>query len=221
MNKVLKLAQMEDSRVWMSSDWHFNHNPKWPVPIWKMRGYNSMEEMNIDIIKSINDNVGVNDNLIYLGDMVLNTVESQFENFISRINCQSIYVLYGNHNSCVWDIYRREINKFFKNLSGIDQGDCEYEVYPFRYRNLIYVGNYLEFTVDGTKAVASHYPMSSWNGMSHGSIHCHGHIHSTKETYKLDGKTIDVGFDYHKLPISFNEIKKMMDTIPKKQEGHH
>jgi len=213
MNRVLHFRQTEESKVWLSSDFHYNHNPKWPIPIWKMRGYNSVGEMNVDIIKTINDNVKYDDIMIYLGDFMLNSSSDQFENFLSQINCQSVYMLFGNHNSCTWSNYEEHIYSIY--------GKRDIEVYPLRYRNLIYVGNYLEFSVDGSKTVASHYPLSSWNGMSHNGIHIHGHIHSTKENYKLDGKTIDVGFDYWKRPVSFDEIKQLMDKIPRKQEGHH
>ena len=218
MNRVLRFKQTESSKVWLTSDWHYNHNPKWPVPIWKMRGYNSVNEMNVDIIKSINDNVGVNDILINAGDPTLNCSESEFESLLSQIICQTVYMMWGNHSSPSWGIYQREVNKLL-NLP--ESNECVQEIYPLKYRNTIFVGNYLEISVDGFKSVVSHYPLSSWNGMSHNSLLLHGHIHSTKENYKLDGKTIDVGFDYWKRPVSFDEIKLMMDKVPRKIEGHH
>lgn len=223
MNRVLHFKQTEESRVYFSSDFHFFHNPKWTIPLWKSRGFNSAIEMTDNIIKSINDEVRITDKLFFMGDFCLNTSASQFEELLSRINCQNIYCIFGNHNSQIWDIYNRELKKMFPTTEHFSdlQDLGELEVYPFRYRNLIYVGNYLEFSVDGHKTVASHYPLSSWNGMSHNGIHIHGHIHSTTENYNLEGKTIDVGFDYWKRPVSFDEIKKIMDKIPRKQEGHH
>lgn len=206
MNRLLKLKQTENCKVWLSSDWHYNHNPPWNNPIWKQRGYNSVDEMNHSIIKSINATVRYSDILIYMGDMVLNCQENQFENFLSQINCQQIYVLFGNHNSCVWSIYEREVHNQF--------GLKDVEIYPFKYRNLIYVGNYLEFSVDGHFCCASHYPIWSFNGQHKGCYHFFGHIHSTP-TIKtnLTGRKMDVGFDYWKQPISFNDARIFLDKI--------
>ena len=213
MNRQLKFKQSEDSRVWLSSDFHLNHNPNWPTPIWRMRGYNSVEEMNYGIIKSVNDNVKSTDVLIYLGDFTLNCGSSQFENFLSQINCQSIYILYGNHNSCVWSTYEEQVYSQY--------GKKDIEIYPLNYRNLIFVGNYLEFSVDGINAIAFHYPIHSFNGQTKGRPHFYGHIHSTPETPKIEGRKMDVGFDYWKRPVSFDEAIKILDKMPIKHEGHH
>ncbi len=226
MNKELKFKQTDDSKVYLTSDWHVFHNPKWPIPIWKMRGFNSIDESNKSIINSINDTVGVDDILINLGDLTLNCSESQFEGLLSQINCQTIYLLFGNHNSPCWSVYQREIKEFFRKMDDdftATQPKPDVEIYPFKYRNIVFVGNYLEFIVDGQYFTASHYPQSSWNHMAKGSIHCHGHVHSTKEIpyVKNYGKMIDVGFDYHKKPISVDEIKKLMNNIEIKHEGHH
>lgn len=225
MNKLIKFKQTDDCKVYFSSDFHLNHSPKWPTPIWKGRGYNSVTEMNDSIIQSINDVIRSTDVLIFLGDFVLNCSDSQFEEFLSRINCQNIYMIFGNHNSCVWNVYQRKVKEFlyslndgFMNMFG-EAPDVE--VYPFKYRNITFIGNYAEVIVDGQCFTASHYPQLSWNHMSKGSIHCHGHIHSTKETYIQNGKMIDVGFDYHRKPISVDEIKKLMSNVVVKHEGHH
>lgn len=224
MNKELRFKQTDAQKVYLTSDWHIFHNPKWSIPIWKMRGFNSLEESNKHIIDSINDTVGVNDILINLGDPTLNCSESQFEELLSQIKCQTVYLLFGNHNSPCWGIYQREVKNFLSSMDddySATQPSLEVEIYPLKYRNIIFVGNYLEFIVDGQYFVASHYPQSSWNHMAKNSIHCHGHIHSTKETYVQSGKMIDVGFDYHRKPISVDEIKKYMNTISIKHEGHH
>lgn len=223
MNKELRIKQTEEQKVYFSSDFHLNHSPKWPIPIWKGRGFESVTEMNDAIIKSINDVVRSTDILIFLGDFVLNCSDSQFEEFLSRINCQNIYMLFGNHNSQVKDAYSKAVNEYLQSIYGDKhyQHSEDVEIYPVRYRNIIFVGNYLELIVDGQYFMASHYPQSSWNHMAKNSIHLHGHIHSTKETYIQNGKMIDVGFDYHRRPISVDEIKNLMRNVVVKHEGHH
>jgi calcineurin-like phosphoesterase family protein len=227
MNKELRIRQSETQKVYLTSDWHIFHNPKWPIPIWKMRGFSSLDESNRFIIESVNSKVRTDDILINLGDLTLNCSESQFEELLSQIHCQTIYCLFGNHNGPCYSIYKREVNRWlnlipdgYKYISG---NGIEPEIYPLRYRNIVFVGNYLELTVDGQYFILSHFPQSSWNHSSKGSIHCHGHVHSTKEIPYINkiGRMIDVGFDYNKKPISVNEIKTLMSKIDIKHEGHH
>ena len=90
MNRVLHFKQTDDRKVYFSSDWHLGHNPKWDVPIWKSRGFNSADEMTSGIIKSINDTIRFDDILFYGGDFCLNSTESQFESYLSRITCNNI-----------------------------------------------------------------------------------------------------------------------------------
>jgi calcineurin-like phosphoesterase family protein len=225
MNKIFRFKQTDDTKVYFHSDWHYNHAPRWDVPIWKQRGYNSVEEMNVDIIKNVNETIRAQDILIYLGDISLNCAEDQFERFISQINCQNIYTLFGNHNSPVWTIYRREIGRWLeKNYNhGLDQigepyilnQESDTEIYPFKYKNIIFIGNYAEFIVDGQHIVASHYPFMIWNKMSSQTWCLVGHSHggcSNTNTQNKYGRILDVGYDEHKKPLSFYEIKSIMDS---------
>ena len=211
MNRLLKFKQTDDSKVYFSSDFHLNHNPKWPIPIWKSRGYESVSEMNDAIIKSVNDNVRSTDILFFLGDFCLNTTESQFEEFLSRINCQQIYILFGNHNSCIQSVYEREVARCM--------GGSADEVYPFNYRNLIYIGNYQEITVDGNYFVLQHFPIHSWNYMKNGSIHGYGHQHCKNNP--TGGKRVDFGWDRDKRPYSADEIINLLKNVPILSDGGH
>jgi calcineurin-like phosphoesterase family protein len=213
MNKLLKFRQADGSKVWFGSDFHLNHNPKWPVPIWQDRGFSSVEDMNRGILKSINNNIRQTDTLIYLGDFCLNTLEHQFENLLSQIVCGNIIMLWGNHNSCVWDRYKTELKTQF--------GRNDLEVYPLQYKNITFVGNYLELYVDSQFFVVTHYPQFSWNKMSKGAIHCHGHIHSKRDIYNLPGKCRDVGFDFWRRPVAADELMRELSSVSIQHEGHH
>ena len=221
MNKELRIRQTDDSKVYFTSDFHINHNPKWLIPIWKMRGYNSVTEMNDAIIKSINDVIRSTDILFFLGDFVLNCSESQFEEFLSRINCQNIYMIFGYHNSCVWSSYQRELKKMFPTTEHFSalQGLGEVEVYPLRYRNLVFIGNYAEVIVDGHILVLSHYPIHSWNYMKKGSVHLYGHQHC--ENNPQGGRRMDVGWDGDKRPYSIDEILNVVGCIQIISDGGH
>ena len=93
MNKMIKFRQTPEQKVYFVSDLHHFHRPKWNVPLHEQRGYASGDEMDEHQISTINEIVRPNDILWHLGDLTLNCNESQFEEFISRINCQNIYCL--------------------------------------------------------------------------------------------------------------------------------
>jgi calcineurin-like phosphoesterase family protein len=214
MNRQLRFQQKHDGQVHFTSDFHLNHNPKWPVPIWKARRFDSVDEMNTAIIDSVNRNVGQDDHLFYGGDFCLNCTEEQFEQFISRIVCKNIWLLWGNHNSCTWSTYKRELAKQFP-----DFGEDDVELYPFRYKNIIFIGNYAEVVVDGRAIVFNHYPIHSWNEMKRGTIHLYGHQHC--ENNPQGGKRLDVGWDRDMRPYSANQIFAMMKDVPVLSDGGH
>jgi len=217
MNRVLHFKQNEDKKLHIVTDLHYNHNPKWPVPLWKMRGYSSVDEMNVDIITKINKQVGPDDYLLNLGDISLNCSEDKFESLISQIVCRNIYLLWGNHNSPSWGIYQRELKKEFPIL-------IEQEVYPFRYKNIIFVGNYLEAVIDGQYCVFQHFPSTIWNNMSKGAVHGCGHSHysfpNTREDYK-EAKILDCSWDNIKRPYTFAEFMTIMNTKGIRKVDHH
>jgi calcineurin-like phosphoesterase family protein len=55
--------------------------------------------------------------------------------------------------------------------------------------------------------------------MHNGAWHLYGHVHSKNEYER--GKSLDVGWDAFKAPISFREINAIMETKPILNEGHH
>ena len=68
--------------------------------------------------------------------------------------------------------------------------------------------------IDGQKIVLSHYPMADWQGMSHGSWHLHGHIHSSGGAYNEFNRKqgllrYDVGCDANgHSPVSLDELRE-------------
>ncbi len=215
MHQVLKL-KTADQNVWWTSDLHWNHSPKWEVPLHKKRGFDSVEEMNRAIINSINDNVAQNDILFHAGDLTLNCEENQFNYFLDSLVCQNIYTLFGNHPNPGYKIYTREvIAKYGEDI----------HVFPFRYKNLIFIGDYKEIMVDNQLIILNHYPLLSWNAQSSRSSwmvcgHEHGEIKELLPDYP-DKKILDVGWDVFQRPINFQELKRIMDKKQIFSAGHH
>jgi calcineurin-like phosphoesterase family protein len=56
--------------------------------------------------------------------------------------------------------------------------------------------------------ILSHYPIGSWQDLSRGSIHLHGHVHFTPDKKIGPGRMMDVGMDGSEefRPYSISEI---------------
>jgi calcineurin-like phosphoesterase family protein len=224
MNKLLKFRQTDEQKVYFVSDLHHCHNPKWKVPLWEQRGYKDVNEMNEDQIETINKIVRPNDILWHLGDLTLNCSEQQFEEFISKIKCQNIYCLWGNHNSPTWATYQRETQKVQEFLKSVYNTSELMEIYPLRYKNLIFFGNYQEMTVDGQYIILDHYPTYVFNHMKDGAWHLCGHSHYNLPFSKadnLESKVIDVGWDGKLSPYSMDELREIMNKKNIFQSGDH
>src|ERR1035437_7546634 len=150
---MINIKETDDQKLYLSADFHLNHNPKWENPIWKMRGFNSAVEMTDGIIKSVNDIVRPNDILVFLGDLCLNTTLPQFEELIARLSCQNIYMLHGNHPN---PHYKNIYLPMVKNILG-ENYTPDSEIYPLRYKNIIYIGHYAEAVLNGQMCILCHY----------------------------------------------------------------
>ena len=69
--------------IWFTSDWHFSHQKPF---IYQPRGYNSPEEMNIDLIERYNRFVAPEDEVYCLGELM------------RQLN-GLIHIIRGNHDS--------------------------------------------------------------------------------------------------------------------------
>lgn len=216
-----KFNQNNGPKVYFTSDWHLNHSPKWDVPLHETRGYTSVTDMNDDIINKINSVVRYDDILFNLGDFSLNCSENDLNSFISRINCQNVHLLWGNHNSPISKIYQREVSKFLTDRNITET----LSIYPFRYKNIVFCGDYLEINVDGKIVVMMHYPLDIWNYMKDGSYMLCGHSHYNfprTQRNSLDGLILDVGWEGKLAPYSFDEIDLIMRSKKIRiSEDHH
>ena len=211
--RPLKLNHSDDNRVFFTSDSHFNHDKEF---IYKSRGYNNRYEHNDALIAKINEVVRPQDTLIHLGDFCLNITPPEFEEILRRINCQTIYYIWGNHNSCIRRYYEDTIRT---------EVHADYEIYPYTIGKLIYLGYYKELNVNGHMIVIHHFPHQIWNQMQKGAWQLSGHSHYTNPTTQVDhpdNKILDVGWDGYGKPLSFPEIQKiMMNKNHVKRDDHH
>ncbi len=178
------------------------------------------------MIAKINEVVRPEDTLIHLGDFCLNITPPEFDSILSRINCNNILYIWGNHNSCIRRIYEDAVAGHLNivRFNGVNPNDGV-EVYPYTIGKLTYLGYYKELIVNGHMIVIHHYPHQIFNQMQKGAWQLSGHSHYTNPTTQVDypdNKILDVGWDGHGKPLSFNEIQKiMMNKVHVKQDKHH
>lgn len=73
--------------------------------------------------------------------------------------------------------------------------------------------------IDDQKIMLCHYAMRVWRASHHGSWMLYGHSHGTLSEW---GKSLDVGVDdWDYMPISFQEIKMVMDGRRPELVDHH
>lgn len=160
--------------------------------------------MNNTIVNNINKVVGKTDTLWFLGDWCFGGKNNYYQvarEFRDRINCQNIYMIWGNHD-------HRNIRDLFV--------EC-YDLF--------------ETYVENQRIVLCHYAMATWEKSHRGAWQLYGHSHSNLElwinTVMPGRRSIDVGIDnaakilgdYR--PFSFAELSKIIGTQPGFFADHH
>ena len=177
--------------VYFTSDHHFYHLN---IIRYCNRPFNSVDEMNNEMVNRWNSVVKPNDTVYHLGDFAFSM--EQVDEILSNLNGE-IYLLPGNHDIHWVRDFERSIRNGRINLKlqlTPQQFDIEFATNK---------GNYL-FTL-------SHYPMRSWFRSHHGSYHLYGHIHSKNDSY---GLSFDVGVDAQDYtPISLDQVIERMNHV--------
>lgn len=213
---MFNIIESPELKIWFTTDWHLGHQRDF---VWKVRGYTSAEHHTQSIIGVTNQYVREGDILFNLGDLCLNTNMQQLDSYLDQIVCKNVWCLWGNHsNPHERAIYRPEKDKLL--VPGVKAN----WVYPVKYKNMTYLGHYHEVSVNGQFIVLFHYPLMSWNQLSHGAWALCGHEHGGLPATRpeaTDGKILDVGWDLFKKPVSFAEVKAIMDRKFMCSVGHH
>ena len=154
------------------------------------RPFSCAEEMEDVIVGNINKVVQAEDELYHLGDFSYRISAEQASSIRKRINCKNIHLIKGNH-----DLDWENENVFI----------VEPLIKTFHFDS-------------GTRLVCCHYPMLDWSALRHGSIHLHGHIHSSRD-YNLWNRDngdlrFDVGVDANDFkPVSIEQIIDFFEGV--------
>lgn len=168
--------------IYFTSDWHFNHDKDF---IWKKRGYNSVEEMNDDLINKICSTLDEGDELWVLGDLVMGDIDKAAA-VLSRIP-YSVHFLVGNHDTL------KRVN-LYNSLGWINHERA------------------IQVTDGSWDFYLSHYPTVTMNyddvKKHHPLINLHGHTHYQNKFYNDNPYMYNVGVDSQNgYPVSIDKIK--------------
>lgn len=168
--------------IYFTSDWHFNHDKDF---IWKKRGYNSVEEMNDDLINKICSTLDEGDELWVLGDLVMGDIDNAAA-VLSRIP-YSVHFLVGNHDTL------RRVN-LYDSLGWVNHERA------------------IQVTDGNWDFYLSHYPTVTMNyddvKKHHPLINLHGHTHYQNKFYNDNPYMYNVGVDSQDgYPVSIDKIK--------------
>lgn len=185
---------MEKQKIFFTSDLHFGHEK---VIRFDNRPFNTVEEMDEEMIKRWNAKVGKGDIVYVLGDFIWKAATNEAVSIIRRLNGQ-IILIKGNHDRFLHNAAAK------KALAGIKDYD-----------------DICVTLEDGTtrRCILSHYFIPFYNGHRYQAIHLHGHSHFTEESAEevrittelnekgYDLKIYNVGCMYwNYTPVTLDEI---------------
>lgn len=171
------------------------------------RPFSDLEDMNRTLIRNINDAVSPEDELWILGDFSYRINKEAVRALRRQIACRHVHLVYGNHDKDYSSDHIFQSVQYYKELK------TEY-------------GRFVLF----------HYPILEWSAAHYGSVHLHGHIHSTGEYNEenlkkkfsdriscghapkrenLNLRIYDVGVDANDYrPVSLSRIAELMGLSP-------
>lgn len=196
-NRGKKYVNKEkEMTVFFTSDQHYYHKN---ICRFANRPYESVEEMNENMIRNHNRVVQPTDTVWCLGDFAF-ADSSKIKTILHRLN-GNIHLILGNHD--------KQISNTRKSFIG---------------ENLFTsIQDYKELNIYKQPIILFHYGMRVWNKSHHGSWLLYGHSHGTLPPL---GKSVDVGVDCKEIsdeyrPYSFEEIRAYMNSRNICKEDRH
>ena len=176
--------------TWFTSDHHLGHEN---IIKYTERPYDSVQEMDEDLIKKWNSVVDIGDVVYHLGDFTLGGINTS-KKYFSRLNGH-VHILNN-----FWHHDKRWISNGYGNCyTKSDVVLIEDPILVLELEQII---------------VLSHYPQAIWDRKHYGAWHLHGHSHTNSVA---EGKILDVGVDSafallgEYRPFSLSEVIEIMD----------
>jgi calcineurin-like phosphoesterase family protein len=234
MNRPFKLSSAKTKILWIS-DQHQQHEPNWAgtPPLWKSRGFTSIVDHDSWLRDQWFKLVDADTVVFDLGDRVFSDPKGdRFRETTTWPGKQ--YIVNGNHVSGHRQIYQEGVRGYLEDIGANAAGTCDVAtlplIYPIKFNNLTFIGDYMIAYIDGVSVFMQHYPLYIWPELSAEGIHLHGHCHrralDLNPEAQTHGKVCDIGLDnaiaYNGTPFfSWPEIVKIMATKPVAKRDHH
>ena len=131
--------KFEHTNVWFWSDLHLGHKCEhWEIPLWKNRGFDSVEEHDETLINRWNNKLNQESEIFHLGDIMFGSNgEQRLTDILNRLTFKNLYLFSGNHASA----YKQLLSK------SLDENGIRY--LDFGIKKVYFVPNYLEVIVCG------------------------------------------------------------------------
>lgn len=184
--------------IYFTSDLHFHHKRILDFEL-ESRPWKDVESMNKSLIEKWNETVKPTDEVWHLGDFSFAGFEKTKE-ILLQLNGKINFII-GNHDSVLVRYQDR-----FKELLKLDGNIMMNSIQYYHEMSI-----QLEEKVK-QKIVLFHYPIEEWNRCQYGSIHLYGHVHSRGS--KINGRNINVGWDYRKKFLSLDEVLNLAKNYP-------
>lgn len=202
----------KEENIFFWSDLHLGHKcTHWEKPLYVQRGFKSLEEHDVTLVKRWNEKISINSTVFNLGDMLFG--HNGFErlvNYFEMLNFKTMYLCFGNHNAGMKQVFESiEENVFDVNSE----------------KRVVFCPTYFEANVNGTHCILSHYAIASFNKQGKGAFMIHGHSHGNLYKSELGkllyrARIIDVGVENCPSPISFRELKNKFKSEPVSFDHH-
>ena len=169
------------------ADTHFNHDREY---IYKVRGFDSVQDMNNAIISNWNSAIGSDDQVYFLGDFFLGTDEEYILDTINGLNGE-IHLILGNHDT-----------------------DKKIELYKKtpKIKEIVYASKIVH---NKRTIMLSHYPMMTAtleSDPNHATLGIHGHVHTVNKFYEGRPYMYNASCDAQKCrPIHIEQVLKEID----------
>lgn len=199
--------------VFFWSDTHFNHRCEhWATPLWKSRGFDSVEHHNESLIQRWNEVCTDNSVFFHLGDFIFGfDAAENFKDIVKRLSFKDLYIMPGNHNSGWKQIFEQQKNNVWNISSN---------------KRVIFIPNYAETMIENTHLILSHYPILSFNCQSKGSICLYGHVHGNLAKNEIgslysEARTLEVCIETQPKPINLKGIRNILHDKSAVTFDHH
>jgi len=176
---------MPDTKIWVTSDWHFGHDREF---IWKARGFNSVDDMNETIVRNHNALVGPEDDVYVLGDLMLGAAANI--EYIKRMNGK-LHIVRGNHDTdSRWLMYSA-----LPNVVEMDNA-----IYLKYNKHHFYLSHYISLTGNLEK-----------ESLKQMTLNLFGHTHQKTNFYMDMPYLYHIGVDSHDCkPVLLDDIIEEM-----------